>query len=217
MVLDRQGNPLTETKDRRDEVARCLDVIGWSWTKLGERVLLSQPTVFQVKNCKRPIADSDIRWLQDLADAHKALPRPVEQNDPSPVNGAPLVQAGAVLATADLNPATGNGASLHQEMPGTNLVQQLREEIAEQSTVALVANITSVYLSAVAGVGPDAMTDEQAKGARWALGELALQLGVLDAVQEQLRAYQAQAAVVPAAPRIGAIGGVSAESRQPMA
>lgn len=220
MVLDKQGNPLTVASDRRNEIQRCIEIIGWSWGKLGDRIDLKLPSVYAVKNCKRTIPDSDLRWLQDLADAVMAHPRPAPQDDPSPVQGAPVVQAGAMLATADLNPAMEHAPSVqHDVAPApadADIVRRVRDEIAEQSTVAIVSSITSVYMAAVPGVGPDAMTSEQVAGARWALGELAQQMGVLDLVQDQLRAYSAKAAAVePARGMIG--GGVGADTRQPMA
>lgn len=221
MVMDKQGNPLVETKDRRDEMQRCIEIIGWSWGKLGERLGHKLPTAYHIKQCKRGVADSDIRWLQALADAHIALPRPAEQNDASPVQAAPMVQAGAVLGAVQMgNPNLESDISTENQMgksilPDLNQVNRLREEIAEQSAVALVASITSVYLTAQPGVGPDAMTVEQVAGARWALGELAQSLGVLDLVQDQLRAYQAKAAAAAPPLSQGVIGGVG--ERVPMA
>jgi hypothetical protein len=213
MVLDKQGNPLVETKDRRDEIQRCIEIIGWGWGRLGDRLEVKLPTAYAIKNCKRPVADSDLRWLQALADAVVALPRPAEFNDPAPVQGAPVVQAGAAVM---FGPPAPLPDVVVASSPPVDMVQRVRQEIAEESAVALVASITNVYLAARPGVGPDAMTSEQVAGARWALGELAQSLGVLDLVQDQLRAYQQQAAAE--APRVGVIGATPAPmQREPMA
>lgn len=216
MILDKEGNPLAETKDRRNEVQRCIDIVGWSWSKLADRLGIKFATSLAIKNCKRPIADSDLRWLQELADVMIAHPRPAEMNDPEPVAGAPIVQAGAMMMPAeDVAPVA---APVVQQVtaqnPPVDLLKEMREELAEQQAVAIVSGITSVYLSAVPGVGPDAMTSEQVAGARWALGELAQQLGVLDLVQDQLRHYQAKIATHEQQQRAGIIG---AAERQPMA
>lgn len=217
MVLDKQGNPLTVTKDRRDEVQRCIEIIGWSWGKLGDRLSIKLPSALGIKNCKRPIADSDLRWLQDLADVMLSHPRPAETNDPEAVQGAPIVQAGvATSPVLHSDTALPSAPDVAPAMPAVDLVRQVRDEIAEQSTVAIVSSITSVYMSAIPGAGPDGMTSEQVAGARWALGELAQQMGVLDLVQDQLRAYQAKSAIHEQQ-RAGAIGTVGMDTRQPMA
>lgn len=226
MVLDKNGTPLVVASDRRNEVQRCLETIGWSWGKLGDRISGTLATAMAIKNCKRQIADSDLRWLQDLADAHIARPRPAESNDPEPVSPAPIVQgggaivhAGAVIdpdALKPVVPAHHPDTAPRDVAPPADMMQRARDEIAEQSTVAIVSSITSVYLSAVPSPGPDGMTSEQVAGARWALGELAQQMGVLDLVQDQLRHYQAKIATNEQQQRSGIIGTATAE-RQPMA
>jgi hypothetical protein len=215
-VLDRQGNPLVINSDRRNEVQRCIEVIGWSWMKLADRLGVKAPTALAIKNCKRPIADSDLRWLQALADAVTALPRPAEVNDPEPVQGAPIVQGGMSVATSDLNPAMDQAPSVSHDMPAGDMVARIREELAEQQAVAIVSTITNLYMHAVPGVGPDALNQDNVAGARWALSEMANALGVLDLVQDQLRSFQASAAQASPMP-VGAIGGVSEATRQPMA
>jgi hypothetical protein len=205
-VTNKAGEPITSIAERKDEIVRCITVIGWSWQKLADRLELRLPGVMAFKNCKR----------QSLADAHMALPRPMVTFDPEPVPAAPAGLPGGI---AGLGPQPGqpDGVQLQpaSQIVGNDVVKQIREEIAEQSTTAIVAAISGVYMAAVPGMGPDAMTSEQVAGARWALGELAQSMGVLDLVQDQLRLFTQQRAaraednpVVP--------GRIGADTRQPM-
>jgi hypothetical protein len=243
MITDKHGRPLGTLSEKRDEVLRCITAIGWSWQKLADRLEQKLPYALRVNRCKVALADSDMRWLQALADAVEAIPRPEVTTDPEP-GAAPLLGpvapvpewmlAAPAPAAAPASPAQAAEWGLSQPFNPNNqerspapvppaplggmtgdMMAQVRAEIAEQSATAVVSAITTVYMAAMPGAGPDAMTTEQVAGARWALGELANAMGLLDLVQDQLQAFNQQ--------RSGQVGGaigagvpVSAESRQPL-
>lgn len=80
-----------DTKLRRDEVVRCMGVLGWSWPVLGQRLDIGGlKGALQIKMCKREISDGDLEWLSSLAAAAEAVPRlvPVAATED---DGAPML------------------------------------------------------------------------------------------------------------------------------
>lgn len=150
-------------KQRRDEIVRCKDVIGWSWITVGQRLGLTSAAAFGLKNCKRPISDQDLSWLQTVAAAVDALPRP------DPIEEVPMrVSGGVAMERGDRdapNPAS--------EFPGFDPIPT---EFAE-----------TVLAQMYVGLGNAGLTAEQREGASWAISELAAQLGVTAGVAEQIK------------------------------
>ena len=194
---------LTETGQRRVEVERCKDVIGWSWLKLGERLDLTPSQALAIKSGKRPIADSDLDWLQALAEAVDALPRPGPSDSVVAPPAAMVRQGVAAMPGAAVAATTWGDVAV---LPGP-------EELSEVMTLDAAASIVAgMYL----GLENAGLTADQREGAQWAIGELAQQFGVTDRVMAQIRrrpavnvaAPVAMPAVAAQAHQMGAIGRV---------
>jgi hypothetical protein len=172
MVLNKDGNPLVAVHERRDELVRCTAIIGWSWAKVAERLDLTLPGALTIKNCKKGIADSDLRWLQELANAIEHLPRPKIQNDDDNPELARLsvpVQMAGYMPESEAQKAAENAVVITLE--------------AERDRTAKV--LANVYMAAADLEGA---TMEQQSAARWAIAESAAALGLLPQVQALIRA-----------------------------
>jgi hypothetical protein len=172
MVLDKAGNPLVVLSERRDELVRCTTIIGWSWAKVAERLDLTMAGAMTIKNCKTGVSDSDLRWLQELANAVEHLPRPKIENDDDNPELARLsvpVQMAGFVPTSEAQNAAEKAAVITLE--------------AERDRTAKV--LADVYLSAADLEG---LSVEEQNAARWAIGQAAAAIGVLPQVQALIRA-----------------------------
>lgn len=175
MVLDKSGNPLVDVKERRDEITRCLEIIGWSWQRLADRTENTLQGAYRIKGCKITMADSDIRWLQSLADAVSALPRPVVGNDP----GSPgLERLAAPVTMAD-------------EAKAKELAAIMVSDAVEAERDRMVRGLVDVYMSA------NDLEDAEQLAARWAISQAAEALGLLPQVKAMLRAMMPPPAPAP--------------------
>lgn len=172
MVMDKEGNPLVAVSERRDELMRCTAIIGWSWQKVADRLDMTMAGALQIKNCKVGIADSDLRWLQELAAMMETMPRPAVAND---ADNPELARLAAPVAMTV-------GVSEHeaQKMAVESGVLQVQ---AERDRTARV--LADVY---VATESLEGTTPEQQSAARWAVAEIASGLGLLGQVQAILKA-----------------------------
>jgi hypothetical protein len=185
MVLDKQGNPLLAFEERRDEFVRCMGIIGWTWPKVAERLGITYPGSMAIKNCKRQIADSDLRWLQELADAVAALPRPAIANDPSP----DVARLGA--------PVTMPGAGMSDEMVA-RMTASAASKAAGAEQARTVETLAAVYFQAASSE----LGEGELSGVRWAISEMAERLNLVAEVREAVRAKKPEPE--PAAPPSGA-------------
>lgn len=186
------GNRDWSAKKRMDEIQRCIDIIGWSWAKLAERVGMKYGEVLQVKKCKRDLADSDIVWLQDLATAFAAIPRPVVIARSEATEEQAMAHIPATLAPIERPLGL---APLRQEgRPGLTLAGQaagLTDGGVSVMRDAAIVAIIDQYL-AVDAI-PD-YSDEERGAAKGALAAVLAALGWLDDGKRLLAARQAAAA-----------------------
>lgn len=75
MIRDPQGRVLTSVKARRDEVTRCLGIIGWSWVVFAQKTGHHTSMGSRYKYCRDAVPDEDILYVQRLVAAFKAVPR----------------------------------------------------------------------------------------------------------------------------------------------
>ena len=174
-----------QTKLRRDEVVRCMGVLGWSWPVLGQRLEIGGlQGALRIKMCKREISDGDLEWLSSLAAAVEAVPRPVPAEpaaDPQGDEGSAVTE-GAVQQTAGAMTAM-----------GSTMAAETAAEVEQRVIEAIVAQ----YRSPVAGW--QGWSADEVRAARGALSELLVRLGWLDRAKGLLAASAPKAAASPAA------------------
>lgn len=200
----------SETKQRRDELVRCKDIIGWSWLTVGQRLALNSSQAFALKACKREISDADLDWMRDLADAVAARPRPIA----APTHGPRLV--------ADLSMGVGplgfTAAMVKAERPAVMSDNDLPAELysdqphvpdgldgssAMYEDYLSVSGTVNALAEVYASLATADMTAEALGGAQWAISDVALKLGVLDQVAARIKAARAITATVPPVPHGG--------------
>jgi hypothetical protein len=64
---------------RLEEVAALKDQIGWSWQMVQQRLDWPSHILTQIKNLKRPISESHLQYLRDVAAAVTAIPVPAPE------------------------------------------------------------------------------------------------------------------------------------------
>jgi len=191
-VVNADGAPLVTTAERRDEWLRCLEVIGWSQQKWADRIGEKLHQALATKKGARPIYDSDLRWVQQLAAAVASLPRPPLSTDPVPASHPvaalePRVRVEEV--TVDTikanNPAAGVDAFLSA---GNVIMTPTPDPTVRTMEVQVPLNPPEVVLKALADVYQDGgasqgATPEQITAVRWAMSEIAGKLGLTDALK----------------------------------
>ena len=169
-----------DTKLRRDEVVRCMAVLGWSWPVLSQRISVGVlKGALAIKMCKREISDSDLEWLSSLAAAVEATPRPKPvaalQDDEAPAATEGLVQE-------QREPSEGT----------TALVEHVEQRVIE----AIVAQYRSPM------EGWDGWSADEVRAARVSLSELLSRLGWLDRARKLLADTATRSAVPAGAPAV---------------
>ena len=163
-----EGVPLVQMAERRDELQRCLEVIGWSWQKWADRTGVKLPNALAQKACKRAVFDSDIRWVQMLAAAVASYPRPVPADDAvDPSHPVAQLEPAKVVREVRI------GA---EQAPAG--VPARSEEFAVPvsiGTMEALAAMAELYRDAGASEGAG---DEEQQAVRWAMGMLAAKLGI---------------------------------------
>lgn len=200
----------SETKQRRDELVRCKDIIGWSWLTVGQRLALNSSQAFALKACKREISDVDLDWMRDLADAVAARPRPIAAPTHGPRMVADLSMGvgplgfTVAMAHAERHVMSDGDlpAELYGEQPhvpdGLDGSSAMTEDyLSVSGTVKAMASVY-VNLSNV-----EELSDEEREGAKWALSALAEKLGIMEQVAAQIKAERLPRAPVQAAPHGG--------------
>lgn len=195
-VTNADGVPLVTLNERRDEWLRCLEVIGWNFGKWADRTGLKLHQAMATKAGKRPIADSDMRWVQMLAAAVASMPRPAVQDDPMPV-GHPVAalepRSRVEEVTVDTIRANNQTAGVDAFMSAGNVVMPQELPASPDPTVRSVElqvpiNPPEVVLRALADVYQDGgasqgATPEQITAVRWAMSEIAGKLGLTEALK----------------------------------
>lgn len=179
MVIDSNGVPLMTRAERKTEWLRCLQVIGWSQQKFADRTGVKLHTVLAIKSGNRDLPDSDLRWVQQLAAAVAALPRPPIEDDPVPADH-PVAR---LEPAARVEEVTMQTIAAHQAAMPTTAIEIAVPAVFGPAEV--LRELEAVYRDAGASEGA---TDDQAAGARWAVGALAQRLGLLEALQAMIAA-----------------------------
>ena len=89
-MIEAPPHDLTTAEGRLNEIRRTKDIIGWSWKTVGERLGLTFSQSQALQTGKRAVADSDLEWLQQLAELVASLPRPpvVGMPEPAPMSAS---------------------------------------------------------------------------------------------------------------------------------
>jgi hypothetical protein len=156
------GTPLIATKERRDEMVRCIRLIGWTLPMLSERLGQAYTHGARLNQCKADLADSDLAWLQELAVLVASKPRP-EIVRTFPDEALTVTMAPPVEEWTEAEAGTD-------------------EEETDMEMVA--SHLADVYL--VARSDPE-LTHEQREGAAWAVSEMMERLGVVERCREKVR------------------------------
>lgn len=195
-VTNADGVPLVTTAERRDEWLRCLEVIGWSQQKWADRTGEKLHQALAIKKGSRPLYDSDLRWVQQLAAAVASFPRPPLATDPVPASHPvaalePRVRVEEVTVdTIKANsPTTGVDEFMHAgrvELP--HVLPAASDPTVRSVELQVPISPPEVVLKAMAdlyqdGGGSQGATPEQITAVRWAMSELAGRLGLLDALK----------------------------------
>lgn len=190
-VVNADGVPLVTLNERRDEWLRCLEVIGWNFGKWADRTGIKLHQAMAVKAGKRPIADSDMRWVQQLAAVVASMPRPIVQDDPIPV-GHPVAalepRSRVEEVTVDTIKTNNPTAGVDAFMSAGNVVMPPPGPTVRTVELQVPLNPPEVVLQALADVYKDGgasqgATPEQITAVRWAMSELAGKLGLTDALK----------------------------------
>jgi len=169
VATNNEGHPLMQRQERRDEVRRCLQIIGWSQMQYADRIGLKIAGVAQIMHCKVDVADSDIRWLQRLAEAVASIPRPAIANDPD----TPEV--------ARLAAPIGAAVTIHATEGELNAVAAKTRDVALEETARAIAEV--YRWSGSTGE----VSEHELAGAKWALAKVAESLGIVDRVRVLIR------------------------------
>lgn len=163
---------LTTMEGRLNEVRRTKDIIGWTWKTVGDRLGLTFTQSQALQTGKRAVADSDLEWMQELAKLVASLPRP-------PVVGMPEPTMTAIPADV-LSAAETAAESRGRTMMRGEVIRSIADRYVALETEGLNA--------------------DQLEGAKHAMAQLAMTLGVLPAVRELIEARRPmQPAPVPTA------------------
>lgn len=192
-VMNADGVPLVTTAERRDEWLRCLEVIGWSQQKWADRIGEKLHQALATKKGSRPIVDSDLRWVQQLAAAVASLPRPPLQNDAVPVSHpVAALEPRARVEEVTVDTMKTNTAGVDTFMSAGQVVMptpvQPPDPTVRSVEMQVPVSPPEVVLKAMAdlyqdGGGSQGATAEQITAVRWAMSELAGRLGLLDALK----------------------------------
>lgn len=71
-----EAGQVTEARAHQQRIEAAKNAIGWSWVTLGERLGLTSSQAHALRTAKRGIPGSDLFWLEQLAQAVQAIPRP---------------------------------------------------------------------------------------------------------------------------------------------
>lgn len=158
----------TELKRRRDIVAANIQIIGWSWAVLADKVGMPPQTVYQFKALKRDFPTEYIVWTGEIAAAVDAIPRPaLGAATPGPVEMPP--QALRVVGGEAAAPATETGGPT----------------VADYQAHVVV---TAVQRYVAIADDPD-MTDAEKDIGKGAVTALLADLGLLENAKVLLRQY----------------------------
>lgn len=178
-----QGEPAKtvdhEMSRRRDEVVRCKEILGWSWDMVAQRFGQKLAWGLRIKTCKETLPDSDLEWLQDLAATVAAFPTRAAY--------AERAQAAQQQVTAREEPL------VMQDTAATPAPSENGEPLVSRDQ-AVIDSLVLVYIEAA-----QADTTPEVTAARWALGRVALELGLLDVVKERIAALPPSVAAPPPA------------------
>lgn len=158
-----------DTKLRRDEVVRCMGVLGWSWPVLGQRLDIGGlKGALQIKMCKREISDGDLEWLSSLAAAAEAVPRlvPVAATED---DGAPMLAEPPARQAEPTMVATGS---------------TMAAETVAEAEATVIAAVVAQYRAPLEGW--DGWSADEVRAARAALSELLARLGWLGRARQLL-------------------------------
>lgn len=192
-VTNADGVPLVTTTERRDEWLRCLEVIGWSTQKWADRTGEKLHQALATKKGSRPLYDSDLRWIQQIAASVASMPRPPLATDPVPV-GHPVAalepRSRVEEVTVDTIKANNPTAGVDAFMSAGNVVMSAPAPDPTVRSVELQVPINppEVVLKALADVYKDGgasqgATPDQITAVRWAMSEIASKLGLTDALK----------------------------------
>lgn len=154
------SSPLVE---RRDAARALKDRIGWSWQKLAERMDLNPSQGNALSLAKRLISEQDLAWMEALAAAIEAHPRP-----------APVAEVRTIT----------------QPLATTGMEQFILVESVPVDAVAESRGRSRARIEAAEAIAEQydalngsALTPEQRAGARAVLSNLAAAMGLLPEVR----------------------------------